>query len=140
MYNRLSTFTLSTLDVSRTDTELRQSPRPQRQRLDPRHRRLDVSIERHNPDDDTDDVHHIVPIRLYIAGTSTGLATVSISLQCAGKGLRNDIALEKLDVRDLVGWLARGGSEIVDKAKNEVARESTAEIRNTGRLLVRCEI
>jgi hypothetical protein len=104
------------------------SPRPQWQRLNSHHRRLDVTPESDYADDNTEDIYNIVPIRGDLVYAATVSASVLICLASTRKRLSDGCTFEKIGFGRVSGWQAGSCSEHVDGFEDKEARESTTEV------------
>lgn len=106
------------------------SPRPQRQRLYPHHRWLDVSPECHYSNQDAEHVDNVIPVSRHVAQASAIYTTVLFRFESTRKRLRDkgpfQSGLGRLD-----GWDACRLREHVDSLEHKVAWECSAKVRDS---------
>lgn len=102
-------------------------PSPQRQRLQLKCSRFNISPESKHPDNHTDDIHNIIPIRRDIAKTTSLDTSVLLSRHGTIKGACDERALEAGGELEVRGWGDAGGDcEEVDEFEDEETGECTA--------------
>jgi hypothetical protein len=109
-----------------------QPPRPQRQRLNAHHRRLNEPPESQHAHNNAQDVDDVVSVGGDVADAAAVEAAVPFVLERARKGLRDEGSLEEVGFGRQGGGRAGCLGEEVDGFEDEEAREGAAEVGDAG--------